>query len=212
MAIVASDQAVVDSLSTPASTSSKAAACDALIGALNSGGIGEMVAKHEKLILHYYEDVQGQAKQSFQSATSVAKIGFVILGATLAYVVLVDLMAHLEMAWFKVPNRGVTVGLIGMASGGLVEFIAGINFVLYSRASKQFGAFHICLERTHRYLVAYKIVETMHTMRDETFEKLVCIMASAPMITRQDIEGASSGAVLLNPPSANVGAAPAAAK
>jgi hypothetical protein len=29
--------------------------------------------------------------------------------------------------------------------------------------------------------------------KDKTLEKIVCIMANAPMITQQDIEGAGSG-------------------
>jgi hypothetical protein len=39
--------------------------CEQLREAIDTGKIGDIVAKHEKLILHYYEDVQDQAKQSF---------------------------------------------------------------------------------------------------------------------------------------------------
>jgi hypothetical protein len=74
-------------------------------------------------------------------------------------------------------------------SGALIEFIAGINFLLYSRASRQqFTAFHVCLERMHRYLVAYKITENSGSKREETLHSLVCIMANATMITHQDVE------------------------
>ena len=51
---------------------------------------------------------------------------------------------------------------------------------------KQFSAFHICLERTHRYLIAYKIADTIEHDKDETLQKLVCIMANAPMITSSE--------------------------
>jgi hypothetical protein len=88
---------------------------------------------------------------------------------------------------------GIGVGAIGLIGGTVVEIIAGVQFVLYGRATRQFGAFHICLERTHRYLLAYEMAEQMTTNKDETLEKIVCIMANAPMITREDIDGVESG-------------------
>jgi hypothetical protein len=84
------------------------------------------------------------------------------------------------------------VGTIGTVSGVLIEFIAAIAFWLYARAARQFGAFHICLERTHRYLIAYKIADGMKENKDATFRDLVCIMANASMITRADIEAVGS--------------------
>ena len=70
--------------------------------------------------------------------------------------------------------------------------------MLYGRAARQFGAFHICLERTHRYLLAYKMAEQIQNDKDDTIEKIVCIMANAPMITRVDVEGVESGRLLPN--------------
>jgi len=67
-----------------------------------------------------------------------------------------------------------------------------VSFWLYSRGAKQFGAFHICLERTHRYLLAYKIAEQIEDGKNETLRDLVCIMAHAAMITRQDIDSNDS--------------------
>jgi hypothetical protein len=52
---------------------------------------------------------------------------------------------------------------------------------------KQFGAFHICLERTHRYLLAYKMVRETKDNSDGTIRDLACIMAKAPMISPADI-------------------------
>ena len=161
-----------------------------------SGQIGDIVAKHEEMILHYYGDVQKQAMESFDSAKKVSKIGFCVLIATLAYTLVFDALAHFNMAYFTTsPKNSLTVGGIGVVSGLLIEFIAGVNFWLYGRAMKQFNAFHICLERTHRYLIAYKIAENIENNRkDETLEKLVCIMANAPMITAQDINNSSEAA------------------
>src|SRR6202795_1901980 len=91
---------------------------------------------------------------------------------------------------------GVVVPGRGLVSGALMEFVAGVSFWLYSRGAKQFGAFHICLERTHRYLLAYKIAEKIEKNRDQTLEKIVCIMANAPMISQADIDGLDSGKVV----------------
>lgn len=178
-----------------ASQLEKHAACDELRDAISVGDIGDIAAKHEKLILHYYEDVQTQAKQSFESAQRVAKIGFWLLIVTFGYVVFVDVVTQLKplSAWVDASKRSMNVGSVGVVSGIVVEFIAAVNFYLYSKASKQFGAFHICLERTHRYLVAYKIADKMQTKKDETLEKLVCIMANASMITREDVNDVTSG-------------------
>ena len=83
---------------------------------------------------------------------------------------------------------------IGLISGAFIEFIAGVQFWLYSRASKQFSAFHICLERTHRYLVAYKIAEEAGSRKEDVLERIACIMVSAPMIGERVISSQDSQA------------------
>jgi hypothetical protein len=148
--------------------------------------MGEIVAKHERLILQYYKDVQHQAKISIDTACTVARWGFYVLIATLTYTLIMDLMSRLTHVPQDTQNL-MTVGTIGAVSGALMEFIAGITFWLYARGARQFGAFHICLERTHRYLLAFKITEQMKE-KDATLHNLVCIMANAPMITRGDID------------------------
>jgi len=167
--------------------------CVELGEALDKGNVGDIVAKHEALIIRYYEDVQHQAKQSFDSAKSVARIGFLVLIATLAYTLLIDAAIRFHIPGIAMTQQpsGAVIG-IGVVSGALIEFIAGVNFWLYARASRQFGAFHICLERTHRYLVAYKIAGEIGDKKGETLEHLVCIMANAPMITHQDIDAVGS--------------------
>jgi hypothetical protein len=171
----------------PSHDTDKHKACDQLENAL-AGNLAKTVSAHERMILQYYQDVQQQATQSFEAAKMVAWVGFGVLIVTLVYVLVFDALAHLNMLQdTSVPKNLLTVGGIGVVSGVLIEFIAGVNFWLYGRASKQFGAFHICLERTHRYLIAYKICEEMTDKKDETLQKIVCIMANAPMITAQEI-------------------------
>jgi hypothetical protein len=193
------DTRVVDaSLATSANTQPThppEKTCEELGAALDDGKIGDIVAKHEQLILHYYQDVQEQARQSFTTARSVATVGFIVLIGTVVYALIFDGLTRFKIAP-EMTDGSVTVAGIGLVSGALIEFIAAIAFWLYSRGAKQFGAFHICLERTHRYLLAYKITEQMKERRDETLKDLVCIMAKAQMITRNDINAANSNRVL----------------
>ena len=175
------------------------ASCTAVGAAVDQPGVGNTAATVQRLIMRYYNNVRSQAIESFNSAKRVALFGFALLVLTIAYVVVVDFMSHLNLPWFVQPQKeGMNVGAIGLISAVVVEAIAGTQFVLYGRAARQFGAFHICLERTHRYLLAYKMAEQIKNDRDRTLEKIVCIMANAPMITRMDIEGADSGALLPN--------------
>jgi hypothetical protein len=103
-------------------------------------------------------------------------------------------MPHIHQNWFTATKEGLGIGAIGLISGSVVELIAGTQFYLYRNSAKQFGAFHICLERTHRYLLAYTMAEQIGAHdKDRTLEKIVCIMANAPMITHQDIEYAGTG-------------------
>jgi hypothetical protein len=67
------------------------------------------------------------------------------------------------------------LAVTGVISGVLIEFMAG-NFWLYGKAARQFNAFHICLEKTHRHLIAYKMIEKIAApKRDETFERVVAL-------------------------------------
>src|SRR5579863_1182504 len=167
--------------------------CEALGQAVNNGDVGQTVTAVQHLILKYYDNVRGQAGESFESAKRVALFGFVLLVLTIGYVIFIDLMLHRQSSGFTLYTGGMSVGQVGLLGSGIVETVAGLQFWLYGRAARQFGAFHICLERTHRYLLAYKIAEQMGANKDAALEKIVCIMANAPMITRQDIEGVESG-------------------
>ena len=182
-------------MSSEETTQAHHQACEDLGVAINKGGLGDIVAKHEKLILQYYRDVQQQAMKSFNTARHAAIFGFVVLIFTLAYTLGVDGWTRLHGGKPEDSANFMTVAIMGAVSGALIEFIAGVAFWLYARVARQFAAFHICLERTHRYLLAYKITEHMTekdtTLKDTTLHELVCIMANASMITREDIESDS---------------------
>jgi hypothetical protein len=111
-------------------------------------------------------------------------MGFIVLIVTLGYALVFDALNRFPKLGLSLTKASLTVAGVGVVSGILIECIAGINFWLYARGSRQFGAFHICLERTHRYLLAYKIAEEIKEGKDNTITSLVCIMANAPMITQ----------------------------
>jgi hypothetical protein len=187
------------------SLTEKHQACDRIAIAVLSGRLGDTVREHENLIVQYYEDVQEQAKRSFNTAILISKIGFGVLIVTLVYALVFDGLHRFFPN--KVAESSFTITSVGVVSGIVIEFIAAVAFWLYSRGAKQFGAFHICLERTHRYLLAYKMVEELGPAKDQTLRDLVCIMAGAPMISGQEsshrppLKSVQAGlAQLSNPP------------
>jgi hypothetical protein len=123
----------------------------------------------------------------------MSALGFLILASTMVYIGIVDVISRFGLVPVNANYTAMDVKTVGLWSGAIVEAIAATQFWLYGKATKQFGAFHICLERTHRYLIAYKIAEKIReASRDQTLEKIVCIMANAPMISQADIDGLSS--------------------
>lgn len=182
-------------------------ACDELGLAIEGGKLGDIVAKHETMILHYYRDVQEQAQRSFLTARWFGWGGFAVLVITLAYVTVLDALGRFQVITplpkADEPSVWMTVANVGVISGILIEFISGVGFWLYRRTSEQFAAFHICLERTHRYLIAYKISSEMSGAdKESTMRDLVCIMAKAPMITRSDLGIAQTSGGMTESPSA----------
>ena len=170
-----------------------AARCRGMSVAVN-GDVGTMVETVQEMILGYYADVGNQASDSFRSAKLMSALGFLLLASTMIYIGIVDVISRFNLMPVNTNYSGMDVKTVGLWSGTVVEAIAATQFWLYSKATKQFGAFHICLERTHRYLLAYKIAEKIkETSRDQALEKVVCIMANAPMISQADIDGLSSG-------------------
>jgi hypothetical protein len=87
-------EAAMDDVAILDSIAEKKKTCKELEEATPHQQVGKMVAKHEELILQYYKDVLTQAKESFDSAKSVAKIGFWVLIGTVVYVLVTDVLAH----------------------------------------------------------------------------------------------------------------------
>jgi hypothetical protein len=139
------------------------------------GNTNQITSLFLQMSLTYYSDVRKQALQSFWSALAAAGVGMLFfLYATQA-------MTHVG----KVDSS-----TIGIVAGGLAQFISAVNFYLYFKAARQFASFHICLERTDRFLIANTICEQLQPpLRDEARQALVKLVATAPMLTLEAATG-----------------------
>lgn len=122
-----------------------------------------------EMILNYYQDVRSQAQQSFWCALGAAAVGtgFFVYAA------------HQGM------RSGFDHAFIGLIAGALVQVISGISFYLYSKTARQFSTFHVCLERTNRFLLANTLCENLKNIdkKDSLREELIKIVANAPMLS-----------------------------
>ncbi len=123
--------------------------------------------------LKYYAVVQKQAEQSFRWALLAAAIGAGFFGYS---------------CWLAM-NARVAGAMLSLIAGTLVQVISGINFYLYSKTARQFAGFHICLERINRYLLANSYCENLTTdnARDACRQRMIEVMATAPMLTLEQV-------------------------
>ncbi|GEO11534.1 TRADD-N-associated membrane domain-containing protein [Segetibacter aerophilus] len=137
------------------------------IAKIPAGKTNEIGANLQAMIISYYQDCRRQAQQSFYCALGAAVVG------TVFFIVAIALY-----------NRGESYK-ISIIAGGLIQVISGINFHLYGKAARQFSSFHICLERTNRYLIANCICDNIddQSVRDQGRRELIEKMSNAPMLT-----------------------------
>jgi hypothetical protein len=116
----------------------------------------------------YYHDACMRAQQSFRVALGAAIVGIMFLFGASALV-----MAG--------KTNSSTYAAV---SGSVVETLAAVVFVLHFKAVKQFGYFHVCLERMTRFMVANSVCTNIEcgVKRDETRAMLVKAMLDAPML------------------------------
>jgi hypothetical protein len=126
-------------------------------------------------------DIRKQARESFQSALVAAIVGIVFF----------------IYALYAAMHSGSSSVKVSVIAGALIQVIAGINFYLYANVSKQFFAFHTCLERIDRFMIANSLCENLcsSTKKDEIRSELVRMIAGASLLTFDVISGARSGAV-----------------
>ncbi len=139
------------------------------------GDIHRIGSLLQEMILKYYADVRSQAQQSFRAALAAATVG---------------ILFFIYAIWLGMSPDGSGQARLGLIAGSLIQFISGINFYLYFRAGRQFASFHVCLERTNRFLLANTICENLSDpARDEMRRELVRVVATAPMLTLDVVTG-----------------------
>ena len=150
------------------------------LGNTKPGDTHKMAGLLLQMNLRYYSDVRNQAQQSFWSALGAAVVG------TLFFI---------YAAWLGMrPSSDIAQANVSAIAGALVQIISAINFYLYGRAARQFASFHICLERTNRFLLANTLCEALEPpLRNQLRAELVRIVAHAPMLTLDIVEGRQPG-------------------
>lgn len=109
-----------------------------------SGNVQEIAASQIQLLKSFYDLALEQAKRSFKWALVSAGIG---LGFLIAAVT------------FLLFDKNLNVAVVSVISGALVEVIAGVNFYLYAKATRQLDMFHFRLDFTQRFLIANSLCE-----------------------------------------------------
>ena len=174
--------------------SPKKAACQEVAKAKSVSEIG---AALNNLTEAYYRDVLNQAKASFACALIASAIGagfFFVAAHSAMKLPAVQPDANSQVK----PNTADTQAKlaqnapdISLIAGALVEVIAGVNFYLYARASRQFSSFHICLERANRFLLVNMLCESLSAEEDRALmsKELIKTMLQAPMLTTAEVTG-----------------------
>jgi len=144
---------------------------------IGPGDIHKMASLLQQMSLNYYQDVRRQAQQSFYSALVAA-----IIGTSL----------FLYAAWYMLwrPDSHSSYAYISWIAGALVQLISAINFYLYAKTAHQFSGFHVCLERTNRFLLANALCEKLDVKhKDKMRVELIRVIANAPMLTPGILSG-----------------------
>jgi hypothetical protein len=144
-------------------------ACDKL-GEVPPGETNLLASKLWNISIAYYEDVKKQARMSFVAALTLAVAGTGILFWA------VKLM---------IDNR-VEGSQLSLVSGVIIQVISGIIFYLYSRTAKQLFTFHVCLERSNRFLLANTLCDNIDgSVNDEMRKELIRLIATAPLLSQK---------------------------
>jgi hypothetical protein len=139
------------------------------------GDTRELASLLFKMNLRYYSDVLNQAEQSFRFALIAELIGVIFFISAVA---------------FKMVGGQDVKFSVGLVAGTLVQVISGTCFYLYAKASSQFSTFHICLDRSNRFVLANPLCEKLdNPAKDETRAHLVHIISEATLLTPEVVSG-----------------------
>jgi hypothetical protein len=127
--------------------------------------VQEVAASQIKLLTSYYNTVLGQARESFRVAVVGVGVGLVFFVAAIG---------------FLLASQPLNVATVSAVAGGVVQLIAGLNFVLYGKTTAQLATFHQRLEQTQRFLLANSVAESLNgETQESTRARLVFEIAGA---------------------------------
>jgi hypothetical protein len=142
------------------------------------GTTNKLAANLWKTSIEYFQLVQGQAQQSFWMALVAALIGMILFS------IAITLMMMGTLPFSK-------LSLIASVN---IQVISAIGFYLYAKTTRQFAAFHVCLERANRFLLANTICNEIKDegAKDQMRRDLILTIATAPLLSFDVVEHGSS--------------------
>jgi hypothetical protein len=150
--------------------------CDE-IAAISPGSVQAIASLMQNMIVLYYQDVRRQDLFAF----------FAALGLEIVAVIFFFRAASAAM------GGSIEIAALTAISGFLVQVMTGIVFYLYSQSARQFAGFHICLERTNRFLLADAMVGHLPEAEQSLKRaEVITTVLNAPMLTLAIIEEGGS--------------------
>ena len=145
---------------------------------VTEGNTHQLAAKLWELGLSYMDDFHFRTKRSLYSALVIA-----VGGIGFFYFALVLMLSN------KLQSPKLT-----LIAGVSIQIISGIGFYLYARTAREFFAFHVCLERVNRFLLANTICQNLdQPLRDKMRRELVHLIVSAPPLSMSEHSTPLSG-------------------
>jgi hypothetical protein len=148
--------------------------CDK-IAQLPVDSVQETASVLQGMIVSYYKDVRWQAMLAFSAAILLEFVAVVFFWKSASMVM----------------DKNIGPASFSAISGILIQIMTGIVLHVYSRSARQFGGFHICLERTNRFLLANAMVEHLpENERCAARREVITTILKAPMLSAAILESA----------------------
>jgi TRADD-N domain-containing protein len=123
--------------------------------------------------IEYYEDVRRRSSKSFYLALGAAIVG----------------TGFFVFALRSMMRNQIPFSQLSLIAGATIQVISGISFYLYGKSSHQFSAFHACLERSNRFLLANSICENLEPPdKSEMRKELIGIIANAHILSEDYVK------------------------
>lgn len=117
-----------------------------LVAGLDPAKIQEVAATQVAISEMYYNTSLQHAQRLFRWALITAGTGLIFFLVAVA---------------LQVLQKPVSGSWISLICGGILAFLAMLNFILYGRIFNQLRAFHVRLDRTQQYMLANSICENL---------------------------------------------------